>query len=48
MLVMMCKNGAALTGVVDAGSEEGLEAWRGLVLQHEPKSLTDLLPALQL
>ena len=39
MLVMMCK-GAAWTGLVDAGSEEGLEASRVLALQHEPTSST--------
>ena len=37
MVVMMCK-GVTLTGVVDAGSEECLEAWALHVLRHEPKS----------
>ena len=39
MLVMLC-NGTALTRVVNAGAQEGLEAWRCLVLHHEPTSLT--------
>ena len=39
MLVMLCK-GTALTRVVNAGAQEGLEAWRCLVLHHEPTSLT--------
>ena len=39
MLVMLCM-GTALTRVVNAGAQEGLEAWRALVLHHEPTSLT--------
>ena len=39
MLVMLCK-GTALTRVVNAGAQEGLDAWRFLVLHHEPTSLT--------
>ena len=39
MLLMLCK-AIALTPVLNAGSQEGLEAWRILVLQHEPTSLT--------
>ena len=39
MLVMLCK-GTALTRGVNAGAQEGLEAWRCLVLHHEPTSLT--------
>ena len=39
MLVMLCK-GTTLTRVVNAGAQEGLEAWRPLVLHHEPTSLT--------
>ena len=39
MLVMLYK-GTALTRVVNAGAQEGLEAWRCLVLHHEPTSLT--------
>ena len=39
MLVMLC-NGTALTRVVNAGAQEGLEAWRCSVLHHEPTSLT--------
>ena len=37
MLVMICKS-SALTRVVNAGPGEGLEAWRSLVLYHEPSS----------
>lgn len=39
MLMMLCKS-AALTTVVNAGSQEDLEAWRLLVETHEPSSLT--------
>ena len=39
MLVMLWK-GTVLTRVVNAGAQEGLEAWRCLVLHHEPTSLT--------
>ena len=37
MLVMLCKE-AALARVVNAGTREGLEGWRALVLHHEPPS----------
>ena len=37
--VMLC-TGTALTRVVNAGAQEGLEAWRCLVLDHEATSLT--------
>ena len=36
---MLCKE-TALMLVVDAHAKEGLEAWRALVLHHEPTSLT--------
>ena len=39
MLVMLCK-GTALTRGVNAGAQEGVEAWRALVLHFEPTSLT--------
>ena len=39
MLVMLCKV-TALTRVVNAGAQEGLESWRAPVLHHEPTSLT--------
>ena len=39
MLVMICKS-SALTRVVNAGPGEGLEAWRALVMHHEPSSQT--------
>ena len=39
MVVMLC-SGTALTRVVNAGAQEGLEAWRCLVLHHELTSLT--------
>ncbi len=39
MLVMICK-GSALTRVMNAGPEEGLEAWRSWVLYYEPSSQT--------
>ena len=39
MLVML-RRGTAQTRVVNAGAQEGLEAWRCLVLHHEPTSLT--------
>ena len=39
MLVMLCKR-TALSRVVNAGLQEGLEAWGALVLHHEPTSLT--------
>ena len=39
MLVMLCR-GTALTRVVIAGAQEGLEAWRCLVLHDESTSLT--------
>ena len=39
MLVMLCK-GTALTRGVNAGAQEGVEAWRALVLHYEPTSLT--------
>ena len=38
IMVMLCK-GTAVTRVVNAGAHEGLEAWRCLVLHHEPTSL---------
>ena len=37
MLIMLCK-GPALRRVTTSGAAEGLEAWRRLVLHHEPKS----------
>lgn len=39
MLMMLCK-ATALTRVVNAGSHEGLEAWKLLVEKHEPSPLT--------
>ena len=39
MLLTLCK-AIASTPVLKAGTQEGLEAWRILVLQHEPTSLT--------
>ena len=46
MLVMITKGGA-LTRVVNAGSGEGLEAWRTLVQYHEPTSATRAAGLLQ-
>lgn len=39
MLMTLCKS-MALTQIINAGSQEGLEAWRMLVETHEPSSLT--------
>ena len=39
MLVMVCKS-TALIRVANAGSQEGLEGWRLLVLQYEPTPFT--------
>ena len=39
MLIMLCKEGA-LTRVVNAGPNEGLEAWRLTKQHHEPFSQT--------
>lgn len=39
MLMMLCTS-TALTQIINAGSQEGLEAWRLLVETHEPSSLT--------
>ena len=45
-VVMLCK-GTAITRVVNAGAQDGLEVWRALVLHHEPSSLTRNVGVLQ-
>ena len=39
-IVVILRKGTALTRVVNAGAQEGLDAWRAQVLHHEPTSLT--------
>ena len=46
LVVLLCI-GAALTRVVNAGAQEGLEAWRAPVLHREPASLTHSAGLLQ-
>ena len=50
-ILMMLVEGPALTRVINAGQGQGLNAWRMLVAEHEPKSsarnVGDLVAILQ-